>query len=341
MLEQFQKALSDAFTLTTLERMVEFKLSKDLYDYAAPGNKQEVIFDLLDAATREGFLEELIVGARAFNPKNDSLREFARQYGLESTGKTTQELERLIVAANENLDPVQLRQWIFEAETRVCRMEISTPLGMKFGTGFLIAPAIVMTNHHVLNEVIAKEVAPDNVICRFDYKRTLARTVERGLECRLAADWLIDRSETGPLDEPTSDQLDYAVVQLSAELPGAADRESVRGYYQLANPPVPAENAALFIMQHPSARAAELAMDTQAVIGPNNAKTRIRYRTNTEAGSSGSPCFTAKFELTALHHSGDPNFDPAHKPAYNQGIPIGLIAARLKAGPHAAKVGLA
>ncbi len=341
MLEQLQKALSDAFSLATLERMVTFKLHKDLYDYAAPGNKQDVIFDLLDAATRENFVEELIVGARAFNPNNETLREFARQYGLESTGKNTQELERIIVAANENLDPVQLRQWIFEAETRVCRMEVSTPRGITYGTGFLVAPAVVMTNYHVLSEVIAKNVSPDKVVCRFDFKRTLARTVESGVECKLAADWLIDQSEVGPFDEPASDQLDFAVVRLSAEPPRAGDQGSVRGYYQLNNTPVPTADAALFIMQHPSARAAELAMDTKAVIGTNNARTRIRYRTNTEAGSSGSPCFTSKFELAALHHLGDPNTDPAQKPAYNQGIPIGLITARLKAGPQAATLGLA
>ena len=32
----------------------------------------------------------------------------------------------------------------------------------------------------------------------------------------------------------------------------------------------------------------------------------------------------------ALHHSGDPNFDPAHKPDYNEGIPFTAILALLE-----------
>lgn len=113
MLQQLHQALSDAYTLHTLERMVTFKLERDLYDLAAPGNKQQVIFELLAAAQREGFLEKLIVGARAFNPGNEGLRDFSRQYGLESTRKSTQELERIVDETGRNLDPVQLRQSIF------------------------------------------------------------------------------------------------------------------------------------------------------------------------------------------------------------------------------------
>lgn len=80
--------------------------------------------------------------------------------------------------------------------------------------------------------------------------------------------------------------------------------------------------------------------DTKAIIGMNQASTRVRYRTNTEGGSSGSPCFTPDFELVALHHSGDPNFDPAHKPTYNQGIPMSLIAQRLSDHGHGGALGL-
>ena len=57
--------------------------------------------------------------------------------------------------------------------------------------------------------------------------------------------------------------------------------------------------------------------------------TRVTYTVNTEGGSSGAPCFNTDWELVALHHSGDPNFDPDHKPEYNEGIPIAAIVALL------------
>jgi V8-like Glu-specific endopeptidase len=55
--------------------------------------------------------------------------------------------------------------------------------------------------------------------------------------------------------------------------------------------------------------------------------TRVRYRTNTEGGSSGSPCFDADWNLIALHHLGDPNFST---PTYNQGIPFTAIVDLLE-----------
>jgi V8-like Glu-specific endopeptidase len=61
------------------------------------------------------------------------------------------------------------------------------------------------------------------------------------------------------------------------------------------------------------------------VIGANGNGTRMQYRVNTEGGSSGAPCFNTEWQLVALHHSGDPNFEVDHKPTYNEGIPVGAI----------------
>ena len=49
----------------------------------------------------------------------------------------------------------------------------------------------------------------------------------------------------------------------------------------------------------------KLALDTKAVIGLNGNGTRLRYRTNTEPGASGSPVFTVDWSIVALHHYGD------------------------------------
>jgi len=75
-------------------------------------------------------------------------------------------------------------------------------------------------------------------------------------------------------------------------------------------------------LQHPRGGELKLALDTDAIIGVNANGTRLRYRTNTEAGSSGSPCFDANWRLAALHHAGDPNFSLFHRPEYNVGIPF-------------------
>jgi V8-like Glu-specific endopeptidase len=85
----------------------------------------------------------------------------------------------------------------------------------------------------------------------------------------------------------------------------------------------------LMIAQHPDGKPLKLAVDTESVIGVNANQTRVRYATNTEPGSSGSPVFDFDWNLVALHHLGDPAYN--HPPAYNQGIPINNIRARLAA----------
>lgn len=81
------------------------------------------------------------------------------------------------------------------------------------------------------------------------------------------------------------------------------------------------------IAQHPDGKPLKLAVDTEAVIGVNAGQTRVRYATNTEPGSSGSPVFDLDWNLVALHHLGDPAYD--HPAAYNQGVPIDKIQARI------------
>jgi hypothetical protein len=71
--ELINEAFCDAFTIDTLERMVKLKLGRDLYTYAAKGNLRQVVFELADAARREGFLSDLVTAAREFNPGNERL----------------------------------------------------------------------------------------------------------------------------------------------------------------------------------------------------------------------------------------------------------------------------
>jgi V8-like Glu-specific endopeptidase len=50
----------------------------------------------------------------------------------------------------------------------------------------------------------------------------------------------------------------------------------------------------------------------------------LRYTTNTQPGSSGSPVFDFEWNLVALHHLGDPAFDKLTA-EFNQGIPANAI----------------
>jgi V8-like Glu-specific endopeptidase len=80
-------------------------------------------------------------------------------------------------------------------------------------------------------------------------------------------------------------------------------------------------------VQHPNAYPLKLAFDTDAIIGVNENGTTVKYKTNTEGGSSGSPCFDINWNLVALHHSGDPD---SINPTFNAGTPFSAICSRLE-----------
>src|SRR5689334_21668531 len=141
---------------------------------------------------------------------------------------------------------------------------------------------------------------------------------------------------------PQPDHLDYALLRVDGApgtepIGGTAEPGALaRKWIELPTQPYDFHpNTALFIVQHPQGDPLQLALDTDALIGVNANRTRVRYRTNTLPGSSGSPCFNSNWELVALHHGGDPD----HKPTYNQGIPIHTILKTLSGHGHKDAIG--
>jgi hypothetical protein len=231
-----------------------------------------------------------------------------------------------------------------QAENAICRVEILRPgADPIFGTAFLIGPDLVLTNYHVIELVHAREVPALNVQLRFDFA-VLADGVSPNPGTIYKLDpvaWLVNHSPysyldtiADPQDDPAVDHLDFAVLRVDGKpgdepIGGSSNLQPdarPRGYLPLRKQGYAfTPNSPLFILQHPAGAELKLALDTEAVVGINGNGTRVRYRTNTEAGSSGSPCFDDRWNLVALHQAGDPKFAPLYHPQYNQGIPIDAI----------------
>jgi hypothetical protein len=225
---------------------------------------------------------------------------------------------------------------------QVCRIEVRTsPLR---GTGFLVAPDVVLTNYHVVEPVInwqrsqaGEQVAgariPASLLgARFDHK-VLADGVQLSpgsVHTLHESEWLVDYSPDGsePFEAVPGDKLDYALLRLASApgkdvVDGSTQPVTLRGWVSL--PLVAPDLSAgmpFFILGHPLGESLKMSLDTNAVTAINANCTRVRYATNTEAGSSGSPCFDRDWKLVALHHAGDtgPN------PQYNEGIPAAALA---------------
>jgi hypothetical protein len=328
--ERLWTALLAAFDYDALERLFRFRLNKVLGHYVSRDRgDQAAFFRLIEVAEREDWLFALVLAARDSRPSNADLAVLAQEIGASSLRTDHESLERIVRRQNVFADVLEWRSRLAELEPRVCRIE--RRVGGKpeaLGTGFLVGKNVLLTNHHVVRDVIAKTVAPEDIICRFDYRKARTGETSPGVELALADDWLVDSCPHGP----GAEDLDYALLRLRgapadapigerAE-PGAAKRGFI---------PIPAEahtfseHDPLFILQHPAGEPLKLAIDTDAIVGVIDGGRRVRYTTNTEPGSSGSPCFDQSWNLVALHNRGD--MSPS--PKFNEGIPISRIHALL------------
>lgn len=338
--QQLTDAFLDAFpSQQRLAELVRYRLEKNLYALALGDDLKEIVFKLIGSAEAEGWVEQLIASARESNPGNARLFAFAQELNLATpmpSGLSGLGLEKIIRKTNCFLDVNGWREELGKIEAQVCRIEITKNNGRGFGTGFLIAPNVMITNYHVMEDVIEEKAAPSDVILRFDYKQLGDRTIiNPGTEYHLADDWLIDKSPYVTENRlPTPDDLDYALLRVRG-VPGEEaigknpERDSaLRGWIKLPTKPYEfLPNTPLLIMQHPQAEPLKLAFDTDSIIGINANNTTVTYRTNTQPGSSGSPCFDINWNLVALHHSGDPNW---RNPTYNAGTPFSAIHSRLE-----------
>ncbi|RDD68375.1 trypsin-like serine peptidase [Paracoccus versutus] len=266
-------------------------------------------------------LLELFPGIDKVSP--DAGPAFAVQSGgvavADPAPATVPGLQRVIRPKLSNID---IGEWLekLKALTRqICRIELDRE---GVGTGFLVSDGRVLTNWHVV-EQIRKLDGLNRMEARFDYHASPNGT-RPGQVIKVAA--ILDELPCAPGElagqadaRPEPDQLDYALLALEGS---TADR----GHIQLRPAPPVGRGDPIIILQHPQAATMKLALDDNAVIGVEFDGLRLRYHTNTEGGSSGSPCFNWDLDLVALHHLGDPALT---NPKYNQGIPIDLIIASL------------
>lgn len=347
-LRSLDEALLDAFpTRAKLARMLRYELEKVLDTLVPPDtNIRDTISELLDVSQREGWTTDLIEGARRDAPGNEKLKIFAEK--LEQDVKTSnppkthpttppptpdvelnispEKLEAVIKKAYGFLDVEWWAAQFGTIKQQVCRITFpgNSPEGRVgfSGTGFLVGPDMILTNYHVVEPLVygeqgqltptGRSARVKDVKLTFDYKLLADRqTINPGEDVSLSSsDWLIDHGlKLG---------LDYALLRLAQPV------GNKRGWIALSSPPLLEAGMPLFIVQHPNGRPLQLALDT--VIDWKEQPDRVRYTTNTEAGSSGSPCFTAKWELAALHYASDGD----EPPTYNQGIPITAIVQRWK-----------
>ncbi|MAT42168.1 MAG: serine protease [Anaerolineaceae bacterium] len=332
-------AIRATFNLNQFDRTLRLRLDWSREDIALGNDYTDIVHRVIDHANRRGLVYQFVIALQQERPSYPVFLEYANIVGVGVQGLPNyQQLESIISKTNALLDIETFRSRIGEIEGQVCRIDLNKT-GM--GTGFLVGPSAVITNYHVIEKAVAGDQDITNYSCLFDYKtRSNGSVVNQGnnvpvskLLTHSSYDEIADlKSSAG---DPSPNKLDFALLLLDGE-PGNepiggvfVDQETpMRGRIKLPTKTYEFEpQTPLFIVQHPDAKPMKLALDTEAIIGLNGNKTRVTYKTNTEPGSSGSPCFNQNWELVALHHSGDPKWVPT----WNRGIPINLITEMIVA----------
>ncbi|MFF7866825.1 trypsin-like serine peptidase [Streptomyces qaidamensis] len=213
--------------------------------------------------------------------------------------------ERIINLSNE------LQAWSFlprgvRAGATVARITLRRDgRELPHGTGFLVSPRLMMTNHHVL---------PDE---------SFAHRCFAEFNAQVTADNLPDTVVRMELDPDTffaaDRRLDFALVAVAPTLDGPPPGE-IFGWNRLSvqiGKLVLGEK--VNIIGHPSGRLKEIALRDNAVLV--RLDDFVHYTTDTEPGNSGSPVFNDQWEVVALHHSGVPKKDDQGRVLRKDGRP--------------------
>jgi endonuclease G, mitochondrial len=169
--------------------------------------------------------------------------------------------------------------------------------GCTFGTGWLIAPGLLMTNHHVVEARDSDEppatyedmcAQVKDILVWFDFYQEQAGA---SVECRGA--------ELVAFSKP----LDYALIRLK-DGQRIADRKLLA---VMTSKPSLKTGDHLNIVQYPQGGPLKYAIRNNYYVRSHPAKEHVlHYLTDTESGSSGSPVLNDAWRVLALHHAATP-----------------------------------
>jgi N-acetylmuramoyl-L-alanine amidase len=205
----------------------------------------------------------------------------------------------------------------------VCKIEAS---GVAFdgqpgawnGTGFLVAPNLLLTNNHVLNDIAVARSA----MVQFGYE------VGRHGRFSPVRSYTLDPDRLF-ITSPAVGGLDYTFVHLDGDAHTEFGMIPLdRGAFVIA----PGERAN--IVHHPSGQPKRVSLRANQSIDFD--QLLLHYVSDTEHGSSGAPVFDDTWRLIALHHAWEtlpPNVSlpGGHDVTFaNEGIKIAAIVADLE-----------
>lgn len=266
-------------------------------------------------------LNHLLTYVGSTGPDADFLRGLFARYPLKTKPISARDMpvwrghesptavQEKIIGEN-TLRDVRLLELALDAARAVVRIVTADSLG----SGFLVGPGLIMTNHHV----IGRQEAAQPSAFQFHYQ------LDKHLNPRpiLAA-----RAKPGGLFY-TNPDLDVTVVEV---LDAPADVAPLT----LARRRV-AKDSRVNIIQHPGGHYKKISMQNNFVAFADGR--HLQYLTSTEPGSSGSPVFDNDFLVIGIHHSGGMLPEPGGEQKYLRNAGSSMIAVLDDLRDHAPEI---
>ncbi|PSL43401.1 trypsin-like peptidase [Chitinophaga niastensis] len=172
--------------------------------------------------------------------------------------------------------------------------------GSPIGTGFLVTPDILLTNHHVIESV----QDANDMVAEFNYELDgISKTLKKSASFRLDASkfFLTSSLEVSKLTPDTG--LDFTLIGVDVTGTFGEPLLQFRPIKLDGNVGKIIKGESCIIIQHPSGLPKKVALKDTKFFSETG--TRLVYETDTLPGSSGSPVFAlGTCEVIALHHSG-------------------------------------
>ena len=236
----------------------------------------------------------------------DAAPEAARAIARGFEGSTSREISRGVVTTETISDDLleriigKSRDFLFveflEQAVHACKSvgRIVTKLGpgrVGYGTGFMVSPRLLLTNHHVLDS--AATALKSMVEFGFQRDRRGKELARRSFKLDPGVFFLNDKG------------LDFALVAVAT---GADLSLKEYGWCPLIGEPGKiVAGEPINIIQHPKGEIKQVVVRENRLVDPfEGAELFYHYQADTEPGSSGSPVFNDQWEVVALHHSGVP-----------------------------------
>ncbi|MEU4619999.1 trypsin-like peptidase domain-containing protein [Actinoplanes sp. NPDC023801] len=162
-----------------------------------------------------------------------------------------------------------------------------------WGTGFLIAPSLLLTNNHVLPDAGAASSA----LLELNYERDLDH------QPTVVATYRLDPEALFVTDE----RLDYTVVAVTAGPGGTAPGDTFGWNRLIREQGKIVTGEPVNVIGHPAGRRKEIAIRENSLL--YQLDDFLQYDADTQPGSSGSPAYNDQWEVVALHHAGVPATD--------------------------------